>query len=82
MKNHLYSYNGQLYRQKRGAAIGNKLSGSLDVLATQVWSMRFNDLLAKANSDSVKFTLYMSMYYIHGRLELGRQSPATRLQTG
>ena len=64
MQNHIYSYNGQLYRQKRGAAIGTKLSGSLAVLATQVWSMRFNDLLAKINSDTVMLRLYMSLYYM------------------
>ena len=71
MKNHIYSYNRQLFQQKRGAAIGNKLSGSLAVFATQVWSRRFNNLLAGANSDTIMLKLYMSLYYMDdGKLNL------------
>ena len=83
MKNHIYSYNGQLFRQKRGAAIGLKLSGSLAVFATQVWSKRFNDLLAKANSDTIMLKLYMSSYYMDdGNWAAKALPPGCRLVEG
>ena len=83
MKNHIYSYNGQLFRQKRGAAIGLKLSGSLAVFATQVWSKRFNDLLAKANSDTIMLKLYMSSYYMDdGNWAAKALPPGCRLVKG
>ena len=83
MKNHIYSYKGQLFRQKRGAAIGLKLSGSLAVFATQVWSKRFNDLLAEANSDAVTLKLYMSLYYMDdGNWATKALPPGCRLVDG
>ena len=83
MKNHIYSYKGQLFRQKRGAAIGLKLSGSLAVFATQVWSKRFNDLLAEANSDTTMLKLYMSSYYMDdGNWAARALPPGCRLVEG
>ena len=83
MKNHIYSYNGQIFRQKQGAAIGLKLSGSLAVFATQVWSKRFNNLLAKANSDTIMLKLYMSSYYMDdGNWAAKALPPGCRLVEG
>ena len=74
MKNHIYSDNGQLFRQKRGAAIEEP---------TRRLSRRYNYLLAKANSDTITLKLYMSSYYMDdGNWAAKALPPGCRLVEG
>ena len=64
MKNHLYSFNGDLRRQNKDGAIGNILTGALGVLYTVFWCKAFLDKVEIATSELTEFVIYLLRIYI------------------
>ena len=64
MSEHCYSFNSKLYKQSKGGAIGNILTGSLAVLYMLYWSREFTKKLILATSDIPSFILYLMKIYI------------------
>ena len=55
MAGHIFSFNGTIYRQARGGAIGNTLTGPLAALFMVWWSRQFKKI---PNETSVVFNFY------------------------
>ena len=73
MKNHIYSFNGQLRHQKSGLATGTTLSGALANLYMLRWCRLFKEKLIYATTEIRGFKLYMLLYYVDdGNLIISR----------
>ena len=64
MSEHCYSFNSKLYKQSKGGAIGNILTGSLAVNYMLYWSREFTKKLKLATSNIPSFMLYLMKIYI------------------
>ena len=63
MAGHIFSFNGTIYRQASGGAIGNTLTGSLAALFMVWWSRQFKQKLMQATMDIPGFKLILQKYY-------------------
>ena len=64
MAGHIFSFNGTIYRQASGGAIGNILTGALAALFMVWWSRQFKQKLMRATSDIPGFKLILQKYYV------------------
>ena len=64
MSEHCYSFNSKLYKQSKGGAIGNILTGCLAVNYMLYWSREFTKKLKLATSNIPSFMLYLMKIYI------------------
>ena len=64
MAGHIFTFNGTIYRQASGGAIGNTLTGSLAALFMVWWSRQFKQKLMHATSDIPDFKLILQKYYV------------------
>ena len=64
MNNHLFSFNGSLFKQRKGGAIGSTLTGSIAVLFTLRWYKDLKIKLEFATTEIPAFVLYMIKIYI------------------
>ena len=64
MDNHLFSFNGSLFRQRKGGAIGSTLTGAIAVLFTLRWYKDLKIKLNFATTEIPSFRLYMLKIYI------------------
>ena len=64
MKSHIYSFNGDIKKQKAGGSIGSSLTGALAVMYQLVWSRTFKELVQKAAASIPGYDTYMLYYYI------------------
>ena len=83
MKNHVYTFNGEIKLQSMGGAIGLTLTGALAVLYMLRWCREFLALLRIATTDLVGFVLFMLKYYIDdGNIICSIMPPGSRLVNG
>ena len=64
MSEHMYSFNGDLRKQKAGGAIGNVLTCALAVLFTVWWCKKFLDKVNEACRELSDFMVYLLKIYI------------------
>ena len=63
MAGHIFSFNGTIYCQASGGAIGNILTRALASLFMVWWSRQFQQKLLRATSDIPGFKLILQKYY-------------------
>ena len=59
MRNHVYTFNGEVRRQSEGGAIGNKLTGAMAKVYMSRWTRQLKCNLAQATEDIDDFELYV-----------------------
>ena len=64
MRNHVYTFNGEVRRQSEGCAIGNKLTGAMAKVYMSRWTRQLRCNLAQATEDIDDFELYVLKYYV------------------
>ena len=64
MRNHVYTFNGEVRRQSEGGAIGNKLTGAMAKVYMNRWTRQLKYNLAQATEDIDDFELYVLKYYV------------------
>ncbi len=62
-KNHLYTFNGNIYQQTDGGPIGLELTGAISRVYMLWWDREFKRAIRKATSD-IDWSLYMYMRYV------------------
>ena len=64
MGNHIYSFNGQIYRQKSGGVIGNILTGALATCYMIVWARKFKEAIERVMVNLTGYLLLLLMIYV------------------
>ena len=64
MRNHVYTFNGEVRRQSEGGWIGNKLTGAMAKVYMSRWTRQLKYNLAQATDDILYFELYVLKYYV------------------
>ena len=83
MKNHCYSFNGEIRIQSRGGAIGNKLTGAIATVKMLNWARIFKEKLTFATQNLQSFSLYFLKYYVDdGNICTSATPPGARLIDG
>ena len=83
MSEHMYSFNGDLRKQKAGGTIGNVLTCAVAVLFTVWWCQKFLDKVNEACRDLSDFVVYLLKIYIdYQNLACEALPPGARLMDG
>ena len=83
MSEHMYSFNGDLRKQKAGGTIGNVLTCAVAVLFTVWWCQKFLDKVNEACRDLSDFVVYLLKIYIDDQnLACEALPPGARLMDG
>ena len=64
MQEHLYSFNGELRKQRRGGAIGNVLTGALATIFMISWCKLFLEKVTEATRDIPEFVIHLLKVYV------------------
>ena len=64
MKNHVYCYNGKIYKQKSGGSIGNVLTGALATNFMLWWARMFKLKMTVATMNISEYKTYFLKYYV------------------
>ena len=56
---HIYSFHNELYRQKKGGAIGSRLTGEVCKIVMDVWISRFEKVLRSSGME-----VYLLLKYV------------------
>ena len=64
MQEHLYSFNGDLRKQRRGGAIGNVLTGALATIFMISWCKLFLEKVTEATRDIPEFVIHLLKVYV------------------
>ena len=64
MKEHLYSFKGELRKQKKGGAIGNVLTGALATIIMILWCKLFLEKVKEATKDIPEFVIHLLKVYV------------------
>ena len=64
MRNHVYTFNGEVRRQSERVAIGNKLTGVMAKVYMSRWTRQLKCNLAQATEDIDDFEPYVFRYYV------------------
>ena len=81
--NHIYTFNGQIRKQKQGGGIGDKLTGGLAILFMIWWARTFLDKVTLAAEDIPGFVILMFKIFVDdGNLICKALPPGSRLLNG
>ena len=64
MGSHIYSFNGKIYKQKSGGAIGNILTGALATCYMIVLARKFKEAIERATVNLPAHILLLLLIYV------------------